>query len=309
VVQLGALFPQTEIGTDPPAIRDFAQAVEAMGCAHLLTYEHVLGANIERPDRAGRRWPYTHVSQFHEPFVLFGYLAAVTRRVGLVAGVVVLPQRQAALVAKQAAAVDVLSGGRLRLGIGLGWNAVEFEALGEDFHTRGRRMNEQMAVLRALWTQELVTFEGRWHRITDAGINPLPVQRPIPLWIGGAQAAQMDERALTLVLRRIGRLADGWILTGRPNEEVGRRMERVREYARAAGRDPSTIGLEGAIPYGSGDPESWQQDLAGWQSIGATHVTLQTRGAGLLSPTAHVEALRRMVEALHPAAATQPDTA
>jgi probable F420-dependent oxidoreductase len=298
MIRLGALFPQTEMGTDPIVIRDFAQTIEEIGFSHILAYEHVLGANIERPDRAAQRWAYTYRHQFHEPFVLFGFFAAATRRVELVTGVVVLPQRQTVLVAKQAAAVDVLSGGRLRLGVGLGWNAVEYEALGENFHNRGRRMDEQIEVMRALWTKDLITFEGRWHRITDAGISPLPVQRPIPIWIGGAQAAQMEEQALRRVLRRMGRLAEGWILTGRPSDETARRMDIIREYARAAGRDPNAFGLEGAIPYGDGNPDTWRQDLAQWQSIGATHITLQTRGAGIESPTGHVAALRRMFEAL-----------
>ncbi|MER3404742.1 MAG: hypothetical protein C4289_05905 [Chloroflexota bacterium] len=199
-MQIGAIFPQTEIGADPVAIRDYAQAVEELGYAHLVAYDHVLGANTETPERRGRRWPYTFQHQFHEPLVLFGYLAAITRRIGLVTGILILPQRQTALVAKQAAEVDVLSSGRLRLGVGLGWNEVEYEALGENFHNRGRRIEEQVTVLRALWTQPLVTFHGRWHHITDAGINPLPVQRPIPIWMGGT-----DER----VLRRIARMADG----------------------------------------------------------------------------------------------------
>ncbi|HEV2124451.1 MAG TPA: LLM class F420-dependent oxidoreductase [Chloroflexota bacterium] len=282
------------MGTDPVAMRDFAQAVEQMGLTHLLAYEHVIGANIDRPDRAGQRWPYNHRSTFHEPFVLFGYLAAVTQRLEFVTGVIVLPQRQTVLVAKQAAALDVLSGGRLRLGVGIGWNAVEYEALREEFHNRGRRFDEQIEVMRTLWTEELVTYRGRWHQITDAGINPLPVQRPIPLWIGGAQAPQTDERMLERVLRRIGRVADGWMLTGRASNETARRMDRIREYARQAGRDPSSIGLEGAIPYGEGNPDTWRQDLAAWQRIGATHITLQTRGAGIHSPHDHIAALQRM---------------
>ena len=161
-VKLGVVFPQVEIGTDPAAIRDYAQAVEAMGYTHILAFDHVLGANPDRP--GGWKGPYTYRHVFHEPFVLFGFLAAVTRRVELVTGIVILPQRQTALVAKQAAAVDLLSGGRLRLGVAVGWNPVEFEALGEDFTTRGRRIEEQIEVMRRLWTRELVTFDGQWHR-------------------------------------------------------------------------------------------------------------------------------------------------
>jgi len=288
-MQIGAIFPQTEIGTDPAAIRDYVQAVEALGYAHLVAYDHVLGANTDTPERRDRRWPYTYQHQFHEPLVLFGYLAAITQRIGLVTGILILPQRQTALVAKQAAEVDVLSGGRLRLGVGLGWNEVEYEALGENFHNRGRRIEEQVTVLRALWTQPLVTFHGRWHHITDAGINPLPVQRPIPIWIGGS-----DER----VLRRIARMADGWILVGAPSPETAERMNRIREYARQEGRDPATIGLEGAIVVRRGGPEQWRQDLETWRSMGATHVCVNTMGAGLRSPSEHIETLRRVKQEL-----------
>src|SRR6185437_12094649 len=206
-MRLGAIFPQTEIGNDPIAVRDYAEAVEAMGYQHILAYDHVLGANTaSRPDWSG---PYTSETSFHEIFVLFGYLAAVTRRVELVTGVVVLPQRQTALVAKQAAEVDVLSGGRLRLGVGVGWNDVEYQALGESFSDRGARIVEQVTVLRELWTKPIVHFEGRSHRIDGAGLNPLPIQRPIPIWMGG-----WDER----VLRRVGRLADGWFPLRHPPE-------------------------------------------------------------------------------------------
>jgi len=294
-VQIGAVFPQTEIGTDPGAIRAYAQAVEAMGFSHLLTYDHVLGANVARPDRQAQRWAYTIEDQFHEPFVLFGYLAATTQRLGLATGVIILPQRQTALVAKQAAAVDVLSAGRLRLGVGIGWNAIEYEALGEDFHNRGRRFAEQIAVLRALWTQPSVTFHGRWHHIDEAGLNPLPVQRPIPLWIGGAQA---PGEAPVSVLRRIGELADGWVLTRTPAPDIETKWNRIKEFARQAGRDPAQLGLEGAIRYRDGTPETWRQALVAWEQLGATHVSINTMGAGLHAADGHVEALRRVKEAL-----------
>src|SRR6188474_2591636 len=182
-MRIGVVFPQTEIGQDPSVIRDYAQAVEALGYTHILAFDSVVGANPDRP--GGWDSPYDYRHPFHEPFVLFGFCAAVTRRIELVTGVLVLPQRQTALVAKQAAAVDVLSQGRLRLGVGVGWNDVEYEALGEDFHDRGRRIEEQVSLMRALWTEPVVDFAGRWHRVPEAGINPLPVQRPIPVWFGG----------------------------------------------------------------------------------------------------------------------------
>ena len=208
-------FPQTEIGEDPIAIRDYAQAAEELGYRHLLIYDHVLGAStVNRPDWRG---PYTSDTLFHEPFVLFGYLAGLTQRIELVTGVIILPQRQTALVAKQAAEIDVLSGGRLRLGVGIGWNEVEYQALGEDFHNRGARMEEQIDVLRALWTQPVVSFAGRWHQIEAAGIKPLPIQRPIPIWIGatgrcGDRARRPDQRWLvSRSARRMIRRARCWI--------------------------------------------------------------------------------------------------
>src|SRR5215471_11939204 len=181
-MQVGVIFPQTEIGADPMTMHDYVQAAKHLRYAHLLVYDHVLGADAQR--HAGWSGGYTAKDMFHEPLVALGYMAALTQRLELGTAVLVLGQRQTALVAKQAAEVDVLSGGRLRLGIGLGWNHVEYEALGQDFRTRGRRIEEQIAVLRALWTQKVVSFEGRWHRITHAGLNPLPVQRPIPIWLG-----------------------------------------------------------------------------------------------------------------------------
>ena len=228
-MRFGVVFPQTEIGADPLAIKDFAQAAEALGYQHILAYDHVIGANPA--SRPGWRPPYTYRDPFHEPFVLFGYLAGLTKKIELVTGVIILPQRQTVLVAKQAAALDVLSGGRLRLGIGIGWNPVEYEALNENFKNRGRRSEEQVEVMRKLWTQELVTFQGQWHTITDAGLNPLPVQRPIPIWFGGG-----DDRAL----RRLARLGDGWFPLLGPDDKCRAAIEKIHSYAREAGRDPGS---------------------------------------------------------------------
>ena len=180
-MQLGAVFPQTEIGADPVGVKDYVQAAEAMGYEHLLVFDHVLGADASKRDSWDR--PYSSVDMFHEPFVLFGYLAGITEKIELTTGVLILGQRQTALVAKQAAEIDVLSGGRLRLGIGVGWNEVEYEALGERFTNRGRRSEEQIELMRALWTQDTVDFQGRHHQVSHAGINPLPVQRPIPMCV------------------------------------------------------------------------------------------------------------------------------
>ncbi|MBI5289064.1 MAG: LLM class F420-dependent oxidoreductase [Chloroflexi bacterium] len=283
-MRIGAIFPQLEIGADAVVIRDYAQSVEGLGYDHILVYDHVLGAHVDRFE--GRfRPPYTHQSTFHEPFVLFGYLAAITTRVELATGIIILPQRQTALVAKQAAEVDVLSGGRLRLGVGIGWNHVEYEALGEQFGNRGRRVEEQIALLRRLWTEELVDFDGKYHSVQQAGINPLPIQRPIPIWMGGSADAAM---------RRIAKVADGWY----PQQQAGpngrEAVDRMRSYVAEAGRDPNTFGIEGRIGLLTTTPEEkWGEALQWWRDIGATHISLNTIGAGLASPKDHIETLRR----------------
>lgn len=287
-MNIGVVFPQNDIGNDPSGIRDYAHAVEAMGYTHILAFDHVLGANRDR--HTGLTGPYSHRDAFHEPFVLFGFLAGVTRRVELATGIIILPQRQTALVAKQAAAIDVLSGGRLRLGVAVGWNFVEYEALGEDFTTRGKRIEEQVGVLRALWTKELLTIEGRWHRITDAGINPLPVQRPIPIWMGGLSDAAMQ---------RAARVADGWVWSGavRPGAEAQGLIDRARVLVAAAGRDPSAFGIEGRLVLTGRPPEQWAAELSAWRAMrGVTHLCVDTMRLGLTKPEQHIEMLRRFKE-------------
>ena len=286
-MRYGVIFPQTEIGPDPGAVRAFAQAAEGLGYDHLVVYDHVLGADTSnRPDWTG---PYTNKSLFHEPFVLFGYLAGVTQRLELVTGILILGQRQTALVAKQAAEVDVLSGGRLRLGIGIGWNEMEYEALGENFHNRGKRSEEQVEVLRALWSQEVVTFEGRWHHIPAAGINPLPVQRPIPLWFGGGRTEA--------VVRRIARLADGWFPQRQPDQQGQEALEQLRQFAREAGRDPASIGIETRVKASDGI-ETALGHVKEWQRMGATHLAINTMGAGFRSVDEHIGAIRAFKEGL-----------
>jgi probable F420-dependent oxidoreductase len=284
-VKIGVVFPQTEIGQDPTVIRDYAQAVEAMGYTHMLAFDSVVGANPDRP--GGWTSPYTYRHAFHEPFVLFGFCAGVTRRIELVTGIVILPQRQTALVAKQAAEVDVLSGGRLRLGIGVGWNPVEFEALGERFENRGKRVEEQLEVMRRLWTSELVTYEGQWHRVPDAGINPLPVQQPIPIWMGGESE---------VVLRRAARLADGWITlqTFRPGSAAQHTIDRLHALVRQAGRDPAAFGIEGRVALAQVPEAERAKELAAWRAMrGVTHVCVNTMGLGLASAAEHVRTLER----------------
>jgi probable F420-dependent oxidoreductase len=265
-MRIGVALPQEATRADPIAVRDFAQAVKQLGYAHLEVYDHVLGASREAYLELDG--PYCAEHAFYEPFVLFGYLAGHTHSIELVTGVIVLAQRQTALVAKQAAIVDVLSGGRLRLGIGTGWNPVEFEALGENFHNRGRRSEEQIAALRALWTEEAVTFRGEWHTITEAGINPLPVQRPIPLWIGGHVEG---------VAERCGRLDDGWIAVHfEPDDDCRTYIGRIRDAARQVGRDPNAIGLEAWVSLGGLESDDWAAQAEAWHGMGMTHLTANT---------------------------------
>ncbi|KMO77036.1 LLM class F420-dependent oxidoreductase [Mycolicibacterium obuense] len=284
-MRIGVVFPQTELGGDPGAVRAMGQRVEELGFTHLLAYDHVLGADpaVHR-DWAG---PYDVDTTFHEPLVMFGYLAAVTTTLELVTGVIILPQRQTALVAKQAAEVDLLTGGRFRLGVGLGWNAVEYEALGENFGDRGRRSEEQIELLRRLWTERSVTFEGRHHRVVGAGVAPLPVQRPIPLWIGAA-----SPRAYA----RVGRLADGWFPMFGPGPRLDEARAVVDEAARDAGRDPESIGMEGRVSW-QGDSDAVLAAIEAWRQIGATHLTVNTMGAGLTTVDEHLEALEAVADA------------
>ena len=284
-MKIGVVFPQTEIGSDPAMIRDYAQAVESMGYTHILAFDSVVGANPDRP--GGWDSPFTYRHPFHEPLVLFGFCAAVTRTIELVTGVLVLPQRQTALVAKQAAEVDVLSGGRLRLGIGVGWNPVEFEALGENIQNRGERIEEQLDVMRRLWTEELVTYEGRWHRVPDSGLNPRPVQRPIPVWMGGEREA---------VLRRAARLADGWITlqTFRPGPAAQQTVDRLHALVREAGRDPAAFGVEGRVALANLPVAERAKEMAAWRAMrGITHLCVNTIGLGLPGPEEHVSTLER----------------
>lgn len=280
----GVVFPQLEIGNDPLAIRDYAQAVEEMGYRFLMVYEHVLGANPNRPGGWEGWRPYTFEHPFHEPFVLFGYLAGCTRTLELVTGILVLPQRPTALVAKQAAEADLLSGGRLRLGVGIGWNDVEFEGLGYNFHNRGKRIEEQVVVLRKLWTEPLVTFKGRYHTLDDVGINPLPRQRPIPIWFGGMA---------DVVLRRMARLGDGWFPGGSPSTTLADKVTQLRRYLQEEGRDPAAFGIEGRINLSRTPRAQWSNRVIEWRRLGATGVAVNTMNCGFVTLQEHIEALRR----------------
>ena len=294
-MEIGVIFPQTEIGADVGAIRDYTQAAEDLGFAHIFIADHVLGADTQfhtHPSLAN----YSQRSVVHESLTLMGFLAALTEKVGLVTGILILPQRQTVLVAKQAAEIDVLSGGRLRLGIGVGWNQVEFEALGQDFHDRGRRSAEQSEAVRALGTQEVVDFHGRWHNITHAGLNPLPVQRPIPIWLGGGGAG--DSPLNEVVLRRIGHLADGWCPNFSPDEAGRAVMDKVRGYAQQAGRDPAALGLDGRLRTAGKQPEEWVDEVKSWEEMGANYISVETRKGGLSGADQHIDAIRRFKEVI-----------
>jgi len=284
-MKIGVVFPQTEFNPDPIAIRDYAQAVEGLGFTHMHAYDHVLGANPERP--GGWTGVYTFRHPFFEPFILFSYLAGLTRKIEFVTGILILPQRQTALVAKQAATLDVLCNERLRLGVGIGWNEVEYIALGENFHNRGRRIEEQVSLLRLLWTQPLVKFEGRWHSISDAGINPLPFQRPIPIWFGG-----MDDK----VLQRMAKLGDGWLPGTRPIEQARPMLDKLSHYLEAAGRDRSTFGIEPRLNLSQVGADGWKDFIQTWKELGATHLTVNTMGCGYETVSAHIEALNNIAK-------------
>lgn len=286
-MKFGMVYPQTEFGNDPGAIRDFAQTAEGLGFAHVLAFDHVLGANPDRP--GGWQGMYTYKHAFQEPLVLFSYMAALTQKLEFTTSIIILPQRQTALFAKQAATLDVLSGGRLRLGIGLGSNQVEYTALGENFHNRGRRSEEQVELLRRLWTEPLVDFEGSWHRIPDAGLNPLPLQRPIPIWFGGHADA---------MLRRMARLGDGWMPTYRKASDAQSSLEQLERYLAEAGRNRYDFGLEVRLLYGEGDPDAWKSAIREWKPAGVTHFSFNTMGRGLATPQEHLSAMQRIAQAL-----------
>jgi len=286
-MKYGVVFPQTEFPSDPQAIKDFTQAAEDLGFNHILAYDHVLGVNPNR--EGGWSGPYSYTDPFQEPLTLFSFMAGFSDALEFITGIIILPQRQTALVAKQAATLDVLSGGRLRLGVALGWNRVEYECLNKNFHNRGERFEEQIKVLRKLWTQKLVTYEGRWHTIPDAGLNPLPIQQPIPLWFGG----HADP-----VLQRVAKLADGWLPNYRTPEDGSEALEKLQSYLEAQNRSLADIGMEPRLRYEGGDPENWAKIAQDWEAAGATHLTVITMGQNFDQPGDHIRAIKAYAEAL-----------
>jgi probable F420-dependent oxidoreductase len=264
-MKLGVALPIVDIGGGPAELREFVQAAEAIGFDGIAAPDHVLGTNVaSRPGWTQARARSTDL--YHDPFVLFGFLAGCTRIGDFSTQVLILAQRQTVLVAKQAACLDVLSGGRFRLGIGVGWNEIEFTGLNENFHNRGRRSEEQVAVMRALWAEPHVDFEGRWHRIEDAGINPRPAAGKVPLWYGGHAE---------VTLRRCAKWGDGWMpLAYPPGEEARAAFDKLRRYAEEAGRDPATIGIDTRVSAGAGAEAEWRAEVSAWKALGVTHLTL-----------------------------------
>jgi probable F420-dependent oxidoreductase len=293
-MKLGYGLPLIDVGGDPAVVRDLAQAAEGLGYDHLASFDHVLGVNVaSRPDWGRRN---TSADLFHDPFVLFGFLSACTNRIGFSTQVLILAQRQTVLVAKQAASLDVLSGGRFRLGVGIGWNPVEFTGLNENFKNRGRRSEEQVKVLQALWAEPHVSFKGEWHTIEDAGINPLPTKRRVPLWFGGHQEQ---------TLARTAKYGDGWIALAYPPAEASAHFEKLRAQVKAAGRDPAAIGIEVWTSIADPNEDSWRQEVRSWKALGVSHVTLNNVFGGYhhkriasRSLAAHLAAMQRYREAV-----------
>jgi probable F420-dependent oxidoreductase len=288
-MRLGLSFPQTEIGTDPVVIRDFLQTAEGLGYDFVTFVDHVVGE--EAPRGASFAGKYTRDYMFHEVMVLMGYAAAVTEKIGLGTAVMILPQRQAVLVAKQAAEVDVLSGGRLRLGVGLGWNKVEYDALDMKFTNRAKRFSEQIDVMRQLWSNRVVAYDGAYHKFESAGINPEPVQRPIPVWIGAINE---------VAIRRAAQLADGWFMFPRqdPSDEAAAKLSMFRQTAAEAGREPDDIGVNATVfANQGGGAQEWRGVMEQWRAMGANEFTFRTAESDLDGPGAHMAAIRSMAEA------------
>lgn len=285
-MQIGAVYPQTELPTDRGAARAYAQGVEELGYRHLIAFDHVLGVDlsVHRDSRAALGLDTT----LHEPLVFFGFLAAVTK-LELVTGVLVSPQRQTVLLAKQAAEVDILTQGNFRLGIGVGWNPVEYDALGQDFTTRGRRQEEQITLLRQLWIERSVRHQGRFDTVIGAGLAPPPLQRPIPIWLGGQSRP---------AYQRIGRLANGWFPQMTPGPELDEARATIHDAATAAQRDPNDIAMEGRADWRSANLHGVVELIDQWRKAGASHATINTMGAGLTGVDGHLDALAQAAQVL-----------
>jgi len=293
-MKIGLVYPQTEFGNDTAAIKEYTQTAEGLGFSHILAYDHVLGANPNRPEKLNG--PYTFLDSFLSPLLLFSYMSAITETIEFATGIIILPQRQTALFAKQAATLDQLCSGRLRLGVGIGWNKVEYQALDKNFHNRGRRIEEQVQILRLLWQKPLINFFGEWESIPDAGLNPLPIQKPIPIWFGGHAEP---------VLVRAGRIGDGWMPNYREAAEAKSSWDLIKETAENNGRDSSKIGLEARIHYQKALPGRKSNDkgdlskiIQTWDKIGATHISINTMNVGLDSSKRHIQAIKDIANSI-----------
>ena len=286
-MQIGAVLPHNEIGTDPGAIKAYLQGVEDLGMTHLLIYDHVMGADPNRP--GGFEGPYDHNVAFHEPFTFFAFAAACTSSIELVTTVLILPQRQTVLVAKQAAEVALLSNNRLRLGVGTGWNKIEYQALNETFTNRGKRQSEQVELMRKLWTTDgSFSYEGEYHTIDQASINPRPT-RPVPIWFGGSAPA---------LLERCGRLGDGWMPLGGANDKSKALLDEIRAHREAAGLSMDGFGVQAQAQFAGGSPERWKSHADKWREIGATHMAIATHNAGPTNVEGHLERIAQYREAI-----------
>lgn len=283
-MKFGAVFPQTEIGNDPDRIKAYALGVEALGFDYILCYEHILG--VETVHFPEQQFIYGHQDAFHEPFVLYSFLAALTQRIEFVTGILILPQRDVRLVAKQAAELSLLSKGRFRLGVGAGWNRAEAESLGTDFSTRGKRMNEQLELLHKLFREPLVNFDGRFHNLKHCGLNPMPARVP-PIWVGGSADA---------VLKRVAKFADGWMPATLPEGKEEEIVGKLRHYLREEGKDPSKFGLDARIVLAKFEQTRWTDEFERWKKFGATHFRVNTMGQGFTEIDQHLEALENFLK-------------
>ena len=285
-MQIGAVFPHNEIGTDPGAIKAYAQGVEAMGITHLLIYDHVLGAD---PDREGGfRGPYDKDVAFHEPFTTFAFIAGVTDKIDLITTVMILPQRQTVLAAKQAAEVALLSNNRFKLGIGVGWNELEYVGLNETFNNRGRRQEEQVDVMRKLWSEDSLDYTGEYHRIDKASINPRP-SKTIPIWFGGSAPALLD---------RVARLGDGWIPLMGANDKAKACIDTIKQTRKAAGLSFANFGIQAQAQYAGGSPDRWRKHAEAWREMGCTHLAIATHNAGPTTVDGHLARIDEYQQAL-----------
>jgi probable F420-dependent oxidoreductase len=285
-MQIGAVLPHNEIGTDPGAMKSYVQGIEALGMTHMLLYDHVLGADPNRP--GGFQGPYDKDTAFHEPFTTFAFIAAVTNKIEMVSNVLILPQRQTALVAKQAAEVAILSNNRLRLGVGTGWNEVEYDALGVPFTQRGKRQEEQIELLRLLWSEDSLDYTGDYHRVEYASINPRP-SKPIPIWFGGQ---------IPKVLSRAAKIGDGWMPLGAPNAASSKMIEHLKQARTDAGRSWSDFGIQAQAMFRGGDPERYAKHAQGWRTLGATHLAIRTDSCGYNSVDEHLKSIEAYVQAI-----------